>query len=94
MLPMAFRLMKQLKPHAKLVKANRRVGQDNAEDIITDITEEWKNIDWDLGNNPWLAQGGPAQGLTEYANLQVQTTQNLQFGNTDFIRRLMTSDMI
>ena len=29
----------------KLVKANRRVGQDNAEDIITDITEEWKNID-------------------------------------------------
>jgi hypothetical protein len=49
----------------KLVKATRRIGQDNAEDTFSDITEEWKNIDWDLGNYPWLAEGGPAQGLTE-----------------------------
>ena len=49
----------------KLVKANRRQANPGAEDTFIDVTEEWKAIDWDLDNKPWLTQNGPAQGISE-----------------------------
>lgn len=48
----------------KMVSVNRRQF-DGESQSITDVTEEWKAIDWNLEQNPWLAQGGPATGLTE-----------------------------
>jgi hypothetical protein len=37
----------------KLVKVNRRTPNPGSEDTITDVTEEWKAIDFDLDNYPW-----------------------------------------
>ena len=48
----------------KLLRVNRRKGTDQGQ-TLTDITEEWKSIDWDLESNPWRAQNGPAQMLDE-----------------------------
>ena len=45
----------------KIVKVNRRTEVDDQGPVITDVTEEWKSIDWDLENYPWRAQDGPAQ---------------------------------
>ncbi len=49
----------------KLVRASRRVVVPGGNDTFEDVTEEWKAIDWDLENKPWLTKGGPATGLTE-----------------------------
>ena len=48
----------------KLLRADRKQGTDQGP-TVTDITEEWKSIDWGLDSNPWIAQGGPAQMLNE-----------------------------
>jgi hypothetical protein len=48
----------------KIVKVNRRTpGEDG--DTITDVTAEWKAIDFDLGNYPWRGENGPAAGVNE-----------------------------
>jgi len=49
----------------KVVKVNRRTPNPGSEDTITDVTEEWKAIDFDLDNYPWRKQNGPAQGINE-----------------------------
>ena len=48
----------------KIVKVNRRQPGDN-ETIVTDVTAEWKAIDFDLENYPWRGKDGPAAGINE-----------------------------
>ena len=48
----------------KMVQATRRQF-DGQQQVETDVTEDWKAIDWNLEQNPWAAMDGPAQGITE-----------------------------
>ena len=48
----------------KIINVTRRQGT-NEGPVTSDVTDEWKAIDWNLENNPWLKQGGPATALTE-----------------------------
>tara|TARA_B100001248_G_scaffold115151_1_gene86191 strand:- start:1280 stop:4441 length:3162 start_codon:yes stop_codon:yes gene_type:complete len=48
----------------KLIRANRRQGTDSGP-TVTDITDEWKAIDWNLESKPWMAENGPAQMINE-----------------------------
>ena len=47
-----------------MVRATRNF-YDGQNMIETDVTEDWKAIDWNLEQNPWMAMDGPAQGITE-----------------------------
>ena len=44
----------------KMLSVNRRLF-DGESQTTTDVTEDWKAIDWNLEQNPWLAQGGLQQ---------------------------------
>ena len=48
----------------KMVQATRRQF-DGQQQVETDVTAEWKAIDWNIEQYPWLAMDGPAQGINE-----------------------------
>ena len=48
----------------KMVSATRRQF-NGQEQIETDVTADWKAIDWNIEQYPWLAMDGPAQGINE-----------------------------
>ena len=76
----------------KIVKVNRRTPGEWG--IITDVTAEWKAIDFDLENYPWRAENGPAAGINETCESTNADDAKLSVWNTVFTPIPMEKDMI